>query len=184
MNKETMLTLVDKVIKVDRGGPESRVGKLLTVEEDYITLFTEDEGVIYYYTHHIKSITDNAKNKMQLNVEIPEDFDFIKGKDFRGTLENLTHRWVKINRGGSETLEGVMQKVEANNDFVTIVSNEEVIRLSMFHIRNISYGVKVEIPEADEKENEAKGSNEEKAKEGNKQKATEDNKQKDTKEES
>ena len=98
-----ILSLVDRVIKVDRGGPESRVGKLLAVEEDYITLFTEDEGIIYYNTQHIKSLTDNAKNQMQLDVEIPEDFDFIKGKDFKGILGKLTHRWVKINRGGPET---------------------------------------------------------------------------------
>ena len=35
MNKEMIHSLVDKVIKVDRGGPESRVGKLLAAEEDY-----------------------------------------------------------------------------------------------------------------------------------------------------
>ena len=38
MNKEMIHSLVDRVIKVDRGGPESRVGKLLAAEEDYITL--------------------------------------------------------------------------------------------------------------------------------------------------
>ena len=47
---------------------------------------------------------------------------------------------MKINRGGPETLEGVMDVV--TDDFVTIVANEEIIRVSLFHIRNISYGVK------------------------------------------
>ena len=49
---------------------------------------------------------------------------------------------MKINRGGPETLEGVMDVVTDN--FVTIVANEEIIRVSLFHIRNISYGVKLE----------------------------------------
>jgi spore coat protein B len=164
MNKEMILSLLDKVIKVDRGGPESRVGKLLAAEEDHITLLTEDEGIIYYNTHHIKSITDNAKNAVQFGVEIPEDFEFVKAKDFKGVLENLKYRWVKINRGGPETLEGVMDS--CNDDFVTIVSNAEIIRLSIFHIRNISYGVKIE----KENENDAEGNNQEKEKVNNKQK--------------
>ena len=37
------------------------------------------------------------------------------------------------------------------DDFVTIVANEEIIRVALFHIRNISYGVKLEKSKADEK---------------------------------
>ena len=150
MNKKMILTLIDKVIKVDRGGPESRVGLLLGAHEDHITLLTEDEGIIYYKTQHIKSLTLNAKNEEELDFEVPEDFKFVKAKDFKGVLEKLCYRWVKVNRGGPETLEGVMDDV--NDDFVTIVSNEEIIKLSMFHIRNISYGVKVEKAKKDENE--------------------------------
>ena len=151
MKKEMLLTLVDKVVKVDRGGPESRIGKLLAVDEDYITLLTEGEGIVYYKTHHIKSLTDNAKNEMQFNVEVPENFEYKKDANFKSVLEQLKYHWIKINRGGPETLEGVLDDI--NEDYVTIVANEEVIRLSMFHIRNVSYGVKVEKTEAAEKEN-------------------------------
>ena len=151
MKKEMLLTLVDKVVKVDRGGPESRIGKLLAVDEDCITLLTEDEGIVYYKTHHIKSLTDNAKNELQFNIEIPEDFEYKKGANFKSVLEELEYHWVKINRGGPETLEGVLDDI--NEDYVTIVANEEVIRLSMFHIRNVSYGVKVEGTKPAEKEN-------------------------------
>ena len=38
-----------------------------------------------------------------------------------------------------------------NDDFITIVSNEEIIRIALFHIRNISYGVKVEKTKDDDK---------------------------------
>ena len=65
-------------------------------------------------------------------------------------LEKLKYRWVKINRGGPETLEGVLN--EANDDFVTIISNEEIIRIATFHIRNISYGVKIEKTKSEESE--------------------------------
>ena len=48
MNKNMILSLVDKVIKVDRGGPESRVGMVLNAEDDHFTLLTEEDGIIYY----------------------------------------------------------------------------------------------------------------------------------------
>ncbi|WP_318618121.1 hypothetical protein [Sporosarcina sp. YIM B06819] len=157
MNKEMIHSLVDKVIKVDRGGPESRVGRLLAAEEDYFTLLHDDEGIIYYNTQHIKSVTYNSKSQLDIDVEIPENFKFVQAADFKGILQKLTLRWVKINRGGPETLEGVMDVV--TDDFVTIVANEEIIRVSLFHIRNISYGVKMEKDKKDE------GNTQEKAKE-------------------
>jgi spore coat protein B len=174
MKKEMLITLVDKVVKVDRGGPESRIGKMLAVDEDCITLLTEDEGIVYYKTHHIKSLTANAKNELEYNVEIPEDFEYKKGANFKSVLEELKYHWIKINRGGPETLEGVLDDI--NEDYVTIVANEEVIRLSMFHIRNVSYGVKVEKPKpaeianADESAKESGGKNQEKGNEQKKQK--------------
>lgn len=150
MNKEMILSLVDKVIKIDRGGPESRVGKVVAAAEDHITLLTENDGIIFYNTHHIKSITDNVKKEIPFNVIIPKNFEFVQAKDFKGILQKLKYKWIKINRGGPETLEGVMEDVQ--DDFVTIVANDEVIRLAMFHIRNISYGLKVEKVKTAEKE--------------------------------
>ena len=94
---------------------------------------------------------------MELDVEIPEEFKYIKAKDFKGVLRKLTLRWVKINRGGPETLEGIMDIV--TDDFVTIVANEEIIRVSLFHIRNISYGVKIEKVKTDEGNNQEKREN-------------------------
>lgn len=169
MNHEMILSFMNKVIKVDRGGPESRIGMLLAAEEDHVIVLTEDEGVIYYKTQHIKSITYNAKNELQFGVEIPEDFEFTKAPNFKGILENLKYRWVKVNRGGPEMLEGILDDV--SDEYVIIISNEEIIRLSMFHIRNISYGVKVEKAKVDENvnENKDKESNKESDKESNKE---------------
>ena len=76
MNKDLITSLMNKVVRIDRGGPESRIGKLLAVEDDHITLLTEDDGVVYYMTHHIKSITDNAKQGLEFNIEVPENLNF------------------------------------------------------------------------------------------------------------
>lgn len=158
-------SLVNSTIKVDRGGPESRVGRLLAAADDHIIVLTAEDGVIYYNTHHIKSLTVNAKSEVQLDLQVPEDFEFIQAKDYKSVLKGLQYKWVKINRGGPETLEGIMDEV--HDDFLTIVSNEEVIRISMFHMRNISYGVKIEKSnDDDEKANKDDGKA--KKEEGNK----------------
>ncbi|SER62405.1 hypothetical protein [Psychrobacillus sp. OK032] len=173
MNKKMLLSLIDKEVKVDRGGPESRVGKLLSVQEDHFTLLTADDGVIYYNTQHIKSLTINTKNQAQLGIEIPRKFEYITADDFKGVLGKLALRWVKINRGGPETLEGVMDYVD--DDYITIVSNEEIVRISLFHIRNISYGVKLEVPkDANAKANaNASANNQAKEKSSNSKKDSE-----------
>ncbi|MFE6166264.1 hypothetical protein ACFVP8_00170 [Viridibacillus arvi] len=149
MKKEMMLSLLNKVIKVDRGGPESRTGFLLAAEDDYFALLTEADGVTYYRTQHVKSITLDAKEGLKFELEIPENFEYITGVDFISILNSLQYSWIKINRGGPEMLEGVLDEV--GTDYVIIIANQEIIRLSMFHIRSLSYGAKVEKVKEEEK---------------------------------
>lgn len=152
MNKDMMKSLVGKIIKIDRGGPESRIGKLMDVYDDHLVLLTENDGVVYYCTHHIKSVTENAKEQLEFNIEVPEGFDYKKSDSFKGLLDSLKFQWVKINRGGPEKLEGVLSDI--NNDFVSLINKEEVVRLSMYHIRNISYGLKIEKAEDEQSDNQ------------------------------
>lgn len=168
MNKELLRSLQGKVVKVDRGGPESRVGQILSVKDDYITVLTERDGLVYYNAQHIKSLTDNVKQGLDLKFDIPKDFNYIKGKDFKSVLDNLKFHWVQVNRGGPEMLEGVLD--ETTDDFITIIVNEEVIRLSLFHIRSISNGVKVETIKPEEVESKEKDGKKQNKKEASKEK--------------
>ena len=52
----------------------------------------------------------------------------------------MEHKWVSINRGGPEAMEGVL--VENAGGHYTLVSNEEVLRIHPYHIRSISSGPK------------------------------------------
>lgn len=137
MSKDLTKYFLDKIIKVDRDGPESRIGLFLDAGDDYIAVLTEDDGIVYYKTHHIKSITENMKGELEFDVEVPEDYKI--AKNFKELLESLEYCWVKINRDAPETIEGIL--CEVNNDFVCLVTNEEVVRIAMFHIKNVSYGV-------------------------------------------
>lgn len=143
--------LVGKIIKIDRGGPESRVGKLLAVKTDYFTLLTEEEGIVFYQPHHIKSITQNVKKGMEFESDFLNKYQFNAPNDFKCILNSLSNYWVKVNRGGKESVEGVLSEVEV--DYITIIANEEVIRISLFHIRNISYELNKDKKSKDESKN-------------------------------
>lgn len=148
MNKDLLLTLMNKVIRVDRGGPESRIGKLMAAEDDHFVLLTEKDGIVYYKTQHIKSITLNSRDGMDFSVEDPATGSYLLASDFKTVVSSLRHNWVKVNRGGPEMLEGIMDEV--TDDYITIFSKEEIIRLAMYHVRNISLGT------TSEKANEGK----------------------------
>lgn len=160
MDRDMLRSLIGKIIKIDRGGPESRIGKLLDVMDDHLVIITEDDGVVYYNTHHIKSVTENAKEQLAFHIEVPEDFEYKRADTFHGLLDSLKFQWVKINRGGPEKLEGVLSDV--NNHFVSLINKEEIVHLSMYHIRNISYGLKLEKAEEEQSDdNQEKMSEEE-----------------------
>ncbi|MGG2074005.1 hypothetical protein AB1J28_11690 [Lysinibacillus irui] len=153
MNRNLLISLVDKVVRVDRGGPESRIGKLLTAGEDHFVLLTEKDGIVYYKTQHIKSITVNSRDGMEFKVDDPEDDSYLLPTNFKTVVSNFLHQWVKVNRGGPEMLEGIMEEV--TDDYITIFSKDEIIRLAMYHVRNISLGTSKK-----EEENKNEGNNE------------------------
>ncbi len=148
-----MKYFIGKVIKVNRGGPESRIGKLMDASEDHVALFTEDDGLVYYNTQHIKSFTDNMKGEMEFNIVVPNDIQYKKADNFYSLLESLKFQWVKINRGGPEKLEGVLSDVHP--DYISLINKEEIVRLAMFHITNISYGLKIENAQDQKSNNQA-----------------------------
>ncbi|WP_433745352.1 hypothetical protein [Falsibacillus pallidus] len=149
MNGELMRGLQGKVVKINRGGHEARTGLVLGSTDDYFTLLTEKDGVVYYKHDHVKSMTDNAKKGLDFNMELPETLAYLKADTFGELLSQMKYQWVKINRGGHDALEGVLDDV--NENYVTIVHHEEVVRIALFHIKSVSYGVKVENKE-DQKE--------------------------------
>lgn len=142
MNKNMMISFMGKVVKVDRGGPESRVGRIIAVKNDYFAMLTEEEGLIFYQHHHVKSVTRNTSKEFKFQSSFLDNFKFKAPIDFRCVLDSLIDFKVKINRGGKESMEGILN--EANDDFVGMLTNEEVVHMSLFHIRNISYDIKKE----------------------------------------
>jgi len=151
-----LASLIGRNIRIDRGGPESRTGRLLGMKEDHLVVYEEKEGVIYYKRHHIKSIGIDARENSDLGGEDSGDMPaFVDATCFCELLSSLQYRWVQINRGGPEKIEGVLGDVFP--DRVLLIVNNEIVVIFKYHIRSISVG-------AGKKEDKAKGEKEDKAK--------------------
>ncbi|MGG1660750.1 hypothetical protein [Brevibacillus sp. NRS-1366] len=144
MEKTSMDSFIGRSVRIDRGGPESRSGKLIDVKDDHFVVYIENEGMIYYKNDHVKSLTLDTRETSEY-YEDPETSQqptllYIDAENFTSLLQSMQFQSVQINRGGPEKIEGVM--VDATDSEVTMIVGNELIKLLPFHIRNISYSAK------------------------------------------
>jgi spore coat protein B len=144
--------LTGSTIKVNQGGPESKKGIVLIVAGDYMGLLTEDDGIVFYNTTHIKSVSvQNLNQNIEQNIDQSTpfsnspifneiNFDDIHAQNFLELFDYFAYKWVSINRGGPEASEGIL--VQEEGEHYTLVNNEEVIRIYPYHIKSISIGSK------------------------------------------
>lgn len=146
---------IGKKVQIDRGGPESKSGIILAVGTDYLVLATVDEGNLYYYIEHIKSITlsniDIANNDPELEIVT----EFNEKNEVPETMKEIfaakKYKLIQINRGGPEKIIGLL--TEIYDDYVAIVAKEEVILVVYSHIKSCSFA---KAPVAAETTEEAK----------------------------
>lgn len=145
----------NQVIKLNQGGPESIHGMLLSVRQGYVVVNSEDDGLVYVNPHHIKSVSLASEEVM--DRENMEE-NMIIADDLYDVLHHFENKWVSINRGGPEAIEGVLF---LDDGYYKLTRNEEVIRVDPFHIRSVSSGpkgfMKKSQKEEQNKKNEDKG---------------------------
>ncbi|WCN37253.1 hypothetical protein [Aneurinibacillus uraniidurans] len=143
---DVLKTMEGHTVRINRGGHHSKVGRLVSVKDDYLVLETEKDGLLYYYIHHIKSVSGSKKQekltlKMMLEgnlaqADASETMPHAKAENMESLLQELQYRWVRINGEGPESIEGVLSDNSASS--LTIVANQHVYQVPLFHIRTIS----------------------------------------------
>ncbi|MCC3645851.1 DUF2642 domain-containing protein [Cytobacillus oceanisediminis] len=158
MSMEMLSSMVGKTVRINRKGPDSVTGKILNVFSDYLVLWSEGDGLVYVRSQHIKSFTESTKQETLENSESSQAMEYVTGETFELLVQNFQYQWVRINRGGPEKLEGVVENM--NGDIITLISNDEIIHLPVYHIRGLSYGE--ENSQKEEKEAGQEGKSEKK----------------------
>lgn len=156
--------LSGRMVRIERGGHESRKGRLLYVGPDYVALQTENEGVVYYSTDHIKSVTLDTKDHTDLlppslpvlDEQAAVTPQYVEADSFKNVLETMKTRWVQINRGGPESVQGVITDV--HDDHVALVTNHEMIMVFLYHIKSCGY-IPTPVERKDENKDESKDGN-------------------------
>ncbi|WIV18387.1 hypothetical protein QPK24_18625 [Paenibacillus polygoni] len=132
---QSMRGLLGKVVKINRGGPESFEGTLVKVSSDYMVIRSK-EGFIYVNEAHVKSVTEAGHSHREKGPKQK----LIHSNDFQGVLKSLRLKRVQINQGGPEKLEGVLVSV-SHNRLIIILKNNEIVRVFIHHVKTISVHV-------------------------------------------
>jgi spore coat protein B len=157
----TLSLMKTKYVQVNQGGPEKKAGQLLDVlgsfESAYIVLLTEDDGVVYINTEHVKSVSEyqnnngNQTSQSANELLVSQEPEYMKSKSFNDLFAHLSHKWVSINNGGPEAVEGVL--VQSRNGTFTLVQNNQVLRLQPRHVKTICVGAKGAFKQNDNNQN-------------------------------
>jgi len=168
----TLSLMKTKYVQVNQGGPEKKAGQLLDVlgsfESAYIVLLTEDDGIIYINTDHVKSVSEyqnnngNQTNQSANELFVSQEPEYMKSKSFNDLFAHLSHKWVSINNGGPEAVEGVL--VQSLNGTFTLVQNNQVLRLQPRHVKTICVGAKGAFKQNDNNQNDEENGETEAAK--------------------
>ena len=167
---ELAVNFKNKTVRINGKGTESKFGKLLDVRNDFFVLLTEADGLIFYKEHYVTSLSHSipvatikvdevAKAKdgsTSIGEEVEEVNHFtemysqVAADTTNELLSNLKYSWIKINRKGPESVEGML--VESNEDYLILVVNDEIFRISIFHLKNFSVNpIKTENQESKQK---------------------------------
>ena len=104
--------LKGKFVKVYKGGPDSREGRLIEVNAEYIVILTEERQLVYYTIAQLKIVVANAK-KSREDLLPPFDDAYAFPPTFLGLLQTLGSSFVQVNGGGPASKVGRIINVTA-----------------------------------------------------------------------
>jgi len=139
--------LVGFNVKINRGGPDMVEGLLLAVNGEVLVVLS-GKTVIYVNGNHVKSITQGSKGRTGGRTEgrtgrtgrtgmgARSGTGIIMANTFAGVLQAMHQKFIQINRGGPEKLEGFL--AGTNNDFILLIVGRDYVRIPIFHIRTVN----------------------------------------------
>ncbi|MFJ7755045.1 hypothetical protein ACQKGI_06675 [Peribacillus muralis] len=126
--------LKGKFVRVYKGGPESREGRLVEVRSDYIVLQTEENHLVYYAIEHLKIVVENAKRA--LNLCPINDKGFVYPETFIGALEALQDSCIQVNGGGPTSKVG--RVIDVKEEFLVLSTEREgLVLFPISHIKSV-----------------------------------------------
>lgn len=154
--------LIGQQVRINRGGPDSVLGVLIAIPGNFLVVLSENV-IVYVNGAHVKSITEGVNdggksggNSSGNRTRGSAHRSFISAPNFQSLLNRLRHKHIQINRGGPEKLDGFLAEISKDN--VLLIVDRELVRIPVFHIKNVSLSGKNQNNKNDNK-NDNKNSN-------------------------
>lgn len=129
--------LINKIVRIHCSGKESQEGRLLAVKDDHLVLLTGEQH-LYFQLHHVKSVVfDTLENLPMCYQHHSVASTYLDVLSFPDILQKMMYRRVLINQSGPESVSGILTRLLDNH--VDLVRGQEVIKVAIFHIKNICY---------------------------------------------
>jgi len=144
-----MESMINRRVLINRGEPESRLGYLLAIKDDHLVLQNDEEGIIYYKTGHIKSISLQKDQLTEPMIEESKmESPWLDVNHFDEILENMRLSKVQINWGVPESVHGVL--LDYTDGLLTLLANHQIINIFTDHLKNISFSLSAAEGEQDD----------------------------------
>ncbi|MBM7703306.1 hypothetical protein [Metabacillus iocasae] len=128
--------LKNNMIQINQGGPESTKVFLIDVTDSYLVVFSMQNGISYFNMGQIKSVTPIEGKSPNVNSKV----GYIRTSGFASLFKALMTKWVSLNVGGPEAVEGIVVQSSSNN--IMLIKNMEVLRIQLVHIRSVTEGAR------------------------------------------
>ena len=153
---EVFTELLQGNVQINGGGPASRVGKLLAVNTEFLTLETKKDGLVMYSLEHVKSVNAVKQEERECAPFFELDPEYVAAVTLPLLLEELRRQWVTVNNG-PDKIEGVL--TEFDEETLVIVHDKEVFFVSTFHLQSIAVPIQGRGDDDSEDENSDDNSN-------------------------
>lgn len=134
-------------------GPDAISGTLLDSKSDYMVVST-DKGVQYLRREHIKTIAQSFTNGNNQGNNENGNTEFINANSFQDLLKKSRYKYCVVSSGGPNKVEGILESADEN--FVGVVTEDEYVRLPLFHVKSITFDVQNNKNDDKNKDNDKK----------------------------
>ncbi len=144
--------LVGRHVKINRGGPDKVDGWLAAVNGEVLVI-QSGKTIVYVNGKHVKSITEgtskgrggrtgHASKGHSGQDHGKSGAGYISASTIKGVLDKMHQKFIQINRGGPEKLEGFL--ADTHKDFILLIVGREHVRIPIFHIKTVNLSGKSE----------------------------------------
>lgn len=127
-----LMHLIGKEVYINRDQPGFLLGRLVSIQQDYVIIQMKDRRIIYYRSDFIVSLSESRRKRMPANYDL--GVEVIMAHHFHELLSSLLNHPIRIDAvGGPQVEKGLLTGITA--DEVVMEVNEKSIRIPLGQIR-------------------------------------------------